>query len=621
MTKFFYNLFISERLRFDVVNYAYAKSLVGFALSSLLIGPPICLYYYFFIQPEMAYLIITEIVFIFCTIVLMRVTSSVIISREIIILSLIFLFFWISLKIDFLDSPSTYWLVLPPFLCVLLGGFRTGFLWLLIITILLFRLWYLELSDQEFLYLNPYHNATYVFISILGLIYICFFIIYVSESGRIEGLKLKYRAYHDALTGLYNRYTFADKLELMISKGAPKLLIIKISVDNFDTISESLSSLMGDLILKKITNRLIKYLPSDACLARLGEDIFGVIAEVPTIHLPILLKELARPYALDKERLQMRFSMGVTHYPDDATTIGPILRYSKLALIQAKKLGGNRISYFSKKMAELDEYRLTIQSKLPYALAKNQFLLNFQPKFLTSEPRKLVGMEVLLRWTHPSLGQISPGFFIPVAEQLGLITEISDWVLDMSLKQYQLWKRKGLLKDDITLAVNFSVPQLIRPDSLRLIQDIIKTNDFDPSCLEIEITESIFINDKEKGYVKEVLNQLRNFGVLVALDDFGTGFSSLSYLTQIPLDILKIDKSFLNNFSQNKIIFRTIISLAHSLNLKVVAEGVEREEELKFLSSLQCDYIQGFYLGKPVSADKMENLLLTQRINDANAKS
>ena len=610
--KYFFDLLIPHKLRNDVVYYANAKAMVGLglvAIPALLIS---ALFHYSITSSSIAYIIVSESGVILFALILMRITASLFIAREIIVFSMVLFLTYGFLKLGGFNYPGIYWFVLPPLVALLTGGFFSGIFWGIVDTFVLVCLYFYTKDLSVNLYFPPILRLY----SSITLIYVVFSIAYISEKGKINGLKLRYRAYHDVLTGLLNRFTFEDKLhnELKLALTSHKrLILIKIDVDNFGSVNDTLGYEVGDVLLKEIAQRLVNHFP-DSCVARLGNDEFGVLLHYTsnvdiTLFLDNMQEELRKPHAINiYHELNYSCSIGVAFYPDDAKQFSSLLRYTNLALAYAKYLNGNNIQYFHEKMAEEDSYRLAIQSYLPYALERNEFFLHYQPKFLASNNHHLVGMEVLLRWKNPILGSVSPAIFIPIAEQMGLISEIGDWILLTSLNQYKIWENRNLFKNELTLAVNFSIHQLRRANLFEIISNSISKNEVNPHCLEIEITESIFMDEKE--HIISVIKQLRKLGVLITLDDFGTGFSSLGYLSQIPLDILKIDKIFVDQLVEDKRMVTTIIKLAHQFNLKVVAEGVENKDQLEILNSINCDYIQGFYLSKPLSTLEIEYLFL-----------
>ncbi|WP_133129705.1 putative bifunctional diguanylate cyclase/phosphodiesterase [Legionella yabuuchiae] len=614
MIKLLFDYLIPNKLRSNVIQYTYAKTFIYIAIVGLLAAPVFFFFYYFFIDQALSWLILIEIPVILISLGILYYTASLLVARELLILSLVILFFNVSLELSLLDSPSTYWLLLPPFFSIILGGGRSSLFWVLLVTVLICLLYYWEDGNGLFFLTTNYYSF-FVFISVLGLMYVSVFIAFFAESGRIKGLALKYRAYHDPVTELYNRYTFIDQLELEL-KSPPQdnsLSLIKISIDNLQHIEETLGSSVADILLFQMAKRTKRFFNHKAIIARLADDRFGVIYKSKNNldkTIKHLMSVLIEPCKINNKTLMPRVSVGIASCPENAQTAQDMLRYSHLALTQARYFKDNNIQFFDNQLAEYDRLRLQVQVELPDALEKNQFVLHFQPRFSVKSLKHITGMEVLLRWEHPQMGSVSPALFIPIAEEMSLISLIGDWVLDQALHQYQQWKEEGIINHNIPIAVNLSVQQLIRKNAFSAIKKAIDYKDFDPRYLELEITESIFIDEKE--YIISLIQQLRDLGLIIALDDFGTGFSSFSYLNQIPLDILKIDKMFIDKLPENQTIVEAIIRMAHGLNLQVIAEGVETQPQSQVLATLGCDHIQGYYSSRPVSAEIMRKLLKEQ---------
>jgi len=436
----------------------------------------------------------------------------------------------------------------------------------------------------------------------------------MSEKGKIQGLKLKYRAYHDALTGAKNRYALEDKINEEINNKR-EFILLKIDINNFHHLNDTLGLVVGDKILKKLFLRLEDMFQNAIIISRFGNDEFYILYNLNDANNKInnLIESLKKPYKRTHgDDMIVTCSIGVIKYPDDASSLKTLIRYSSIACEKAKLLGGNSIIYFDKSMAKDDEYKLLVQHHVQYALKNNEFYLNFQPKFTAKKPHKIMGMEVLIRWESPTLGKVSPAVFIPIIEQLGLVSEVGHWVFVTALKEFKKWETKGIIHNDteISISINFAVPQIQKQDSFDIINKTILEIGLDSKYLEVEVTESILMNDKTQ--IINSLQKLKDCGISIAMDDFGTGYSSFGYLQEIPLTSLKIDKIFIDDIEKDSRIVKSIISLAHQLNLKVIAEGVENKEQLEILSKIDCDYIQGYYFSAPISADKMQKLILDQ---------
>lgn len=425
-------------------------------------------------------------------------------------------------------------------------------------------------------------------------------------------------AYYDSLTGLPNRRYFEQILKnaLEVSKNsdrASKGIVLFVDLDNFKNINDTLGHDVGDKLLKIIANKLKEVLRKEDTISRFGGDEFLILQPdintyeeaVESINRIIdIFKDL---WILGEHKLYITPSIGITVYPDDGDDVNIILRNADTAAYDAKFSGKNGYKFFKKSMFDQVLRKTEIEKALREAVKNNEFELYYQPQVEVSTGR-IVSLEALIRWKNPELGFVSPMEFIPIAEETGLIVDIGEWVIRNACKQNKEWKNKGYFYD--TIAVNVSSLQLRQRGFVDLVKNVLKETELKPEFLELEITESVLMESLEKSV--EILNELREIGVKTALDDFGTGYSSLNYLIKIPIDTLKIDKTFIDNVCTNysqKSIIEGIIIIAHEMALDVVAEGVEVQEQLKILADKKCDKIQGYFFSKPYEAKDIEKIL------------
>ena len=418
------------------------------------------------------------------------------------------------------------------------------------------------------------------------------------------------------LTGLPNRNLFRQRLDQAIKRasrtGFPGSVFF-IDLDKFKEINDSLGHETGDHILVAVANRLSACLRETDTVARLGGDEFTILVEdlkqVDQAELVAqkILDAFTSPFICDGKEFFLTVSIGVSLFPIDTDEVEDLLKKADLAMYQAKDEGRNNYQFFTPEINKRSVERITIKRQLRAALDHHELCLQYQPQvdIYTGE---IVGVEALVRWRHPERGLISPARFIPIAQETGLIVPIGEWVLEAACNQCKSWIDMGL--PPIKMAVNLSPRQLKDTRFLDSIRKIIERSGLDPHYLEFEITEGLLIENIRFG--RQILGELKAMGIHLALDDFGTGYSSLSYLKDLPLDILKMDGSFVRNLTtetHNSVIARTIIALAHSLNLNVIAEGVETREQLEHLRDHECIYVQGFIYSKPVDAGVMTRRL------------
>ena len=430
--------------------------------------------------------------------------------------------------------------------------------------------------------------------------------------------RVLYLAYYDALTDLPNRTLFKDRLEMALA-GAPRrddqVALLFIDLDQFKIIGDSLGHTFGDLILKAVAQRLRESVREQDTLARIGSDEFIVLlnavrglAEAGSAAQR-LMDSMARPFEIQGRTINMSCSVGISVFPQHGLDAESLLKNAETAMHSAKEEGRNTFRFFSEKMNGYAAEELALESALRIALARNEFFLVYQPQ-MDLATGKTAGMEALIRWQHPELGLIPPDRFIHIAENSGLILPIGEWVLRTACAQVRQWQSHGL--PVVPVAVNVSAVQFRNENFCSLVQAVLDETGLRPEYLELELTESLLLSNADRTF--PVLHELNAMGIRLAIDDFGTGYSSLSYLKQFRVSKLKIDRSFVRDLPMNSddvAITKAIISMAKSLRLTVIAEGVESEEQMLFLRDNNCDEIQGYYFSRPVLPEEMSKYLNT----------
>ncbi|MEL7035956.1 MAG: EAL domain-containing protein [Cyanobacteria bacterium J06592_8] len=445
----------------------------------------------------------------------------------------------------------------------------------------------------------------------------------ISERKQAEE-KLRHSAFYDALTNLPNRALFMNELEDAIAQtkslNSVKFAVVFFDLDRFKFVNESLGYIIGDQLLVEIARRLKNCLRPTDTLARLGGDEFTVLLrDIEEVNQAIaivqkLQHQFTFPFNLSDHQLFSSASMGIALITPDYIYPEELLRDADIAMYSAKKQGKNCYAIFKSKMRKKSQKRLRLETDLRYAGEKQEFSVYYQP-IVCLTTSKIVGFEALVRWTHPTHNLISPSQFIPVSEETGLILELGYWVMETACNQLKFWHQKYPSMQDLTMSINLSSRQIQEYDFVENTNKIITKAQVNPKKIKLELTESILMEKPEA--VKEKLKQIRSQQIRLSLDDFGTGYSSLSYLHHFPINTLKIDRSFIlrMNFKpEYSVIVQTIITLAHTLGMDVIAEGIETVEHLEHLQTLDCEYGQGYLFSKPVSAVEAEQLLESQHL-------
>lgn len=422
-------------------------------------------------------------------------------------------------------------------------------------------------------------------------------------------------AYYDSLTGLPNRKMIMDKVEHLITEeNANRFYLIYFDLDDFKKVNEVAGYYVGDEILRYISNRWEGIKREKDILGHLGGDEF-VILIVEDMDRDGLMdyiegfrSVMGEPININEREYLVSASFGIAEYPGDGKDGNELFRSSFIAMNTAKDYGKDYIQFYTYEMQHEILKRLQIENGLLYSIKNNELFMVYQPMY-DCKKRTLRGFEALARWRYPSIGMVSPAQFIPIAEETGLIVELGKWIINEVISKFIDFQR--IYQINTIVSINISVIQMIDPSFVPTIKRVLMETGFDGRYLELEITESVLISYPE--HIIDILNQLRELGIRIALDDFGTGYASLNYLHMLPINTLKIDKSFIDKINKERAIDHIIkytVNLAHQLGIEVVAEGVEEEEQLNFLYDIGCDYIQGFLLGKPIEEERVPSQLL-----------
>lgn len=440
----------------------------------------------------------------------------------------------------------------------------------------------------------------------------------IEERKRFEE-KVKYLAFYDALTGLPNRAMFENEINKFLAlKSDNNFSIAYIDIDNFKNINDSMGHQVGDIFLKYLADCLKAEVEEPNLVARLGGDEFAILYfEISKEHLleniEIIRKRISRTWSIQNRQFYITMSVGVVVFPTDGDSSTELLKNADIAMYAAKREGRNRILFYKEDIRDNNSWHVTMINNLQYGIEEEQFTLFYQPQFKLGTG-EITGMEALVRWVHPEVGFISPAEFIPLAEETGQIYSLERWIITKALEQKKLWEEQGF--KNLILSINLSGKTLTSDINFHELEYILSQVSIDFTKIVIEITETASISDVD--IVIEHLDILKKLGLRVALDDFGTGYSSLNYLKKFPIDIIKLDKSFINSISEGGIdtlLIKNIIYLAHDLEFEVVAEGIETQEQLDYLKNYYCESGQGYLLSRPLPVDKIRDLLINTFID------
>lgn len=421
----------------------------------------------------------------------------------------------------------------------------------------------------------------------------------------------------DLLSGLANRNALKEYVERLIANSArdnKEFAFLFLDLDNFKDINDSLGHNVGDELLKKISSMIGEAVRSNDFVARVGGDEFVIIVEKyhSVVELSTIVeriqKYLAQTWVIQTYPVNIGSSVGIAFYPKDGDSLVSLMKNSDIAMYEAKNNGRARYHFFTQELNKRVQDSIALDKEMRKALVNDEYQLYYQPK-VDIKSGAIVGVEALIRWISPS-GVIVPNIFIPLAEENGFIVELGEWVVKEAIKQQGIWREKNI---DVIISINVSAKQLLEDNFIRDFKNMLEQNRVEPSKIDIEITEYLFLQNSEKN--SQILQELHNFGVTISLDDFGTGYSSLSYLKRFPIDNLKIDKAFIDDCEsvEGSVFVETIVKMGQTLNMKVVAEGVELKEQFEYLKAIGCDQYQGYYFSKPLNSDDFEALFLKQK--------
>ncbi len=419
----------------------------------------------------------------------------------------------------------------------------------------------------------------------------------------------------DSLTGLPNRIKINSRMDLLISLLSHKKMsfaLVYIDLDNFKKINDTIGHRVGDLMLQAVSTRLASIIHQDDMLGRWGGDEFAILVQRPLegndllSYVEQIRDSFNQMFTLEDSDYRMSASFGISLFPQDGETAADLVKCAETAMYKSKEYGKNMVQFYRKEMNDEIMKRIKYESKLLTSIDNNELYLCFQPQFET-KTKKLRGFEALCRWKTEKFGEVSPLEFIPVAESVGFIVTLGEWVMETAFRTLKTYSEK--YNWDGVMSVNISAAQLMSPTFLQSVKRILSKTSVDPKKVEFEVTETIMMANVDRAI--EIMNEVSGLGISIALDDFGTGYSSLNYLRQLPIRVLKIDKSFIDELPKKdaqRLMVGSIISLVHQMNMKTVAEGVDEERKMELLNKYDCDYIQGFLWGRPVREKDLDAL-------------
>ncbi|WP_368029080.1 putative bifunctional diguanylate cyclase/phosphodiesterase [Arcobacter sp. s6] len=433
-----------------------------------------------------------------------------------------------------------------------------------------------------------------------------------------EKKELYLMARTDSLSGLSNRNSLNEYLERLIlnfQRSKKEFAFLYLDIDHFKTVNDSLGHNIGDELLQSISTLFKNILRPNDFIARIGGDEFVIIIQDYKSYFDLSMiidriqKELSKNWTIKTNPITISCSIGISFFPKDGKTQIELMKNADIAMYEAKKLGRNQYHFYTEKLNETVQESIRLDKNMRLALKNNNYQLFYQAK-VDIKSSNIIGVEALIRWISPKNGLINPSSFIPLAEENNFIQELGEWIINDVVRQYVQWREIGI---DIVISINISAKQLLIPDFAHKLISKLKKNKINASKIDLEITEYIFMQDSNT--TKNNLKKLYDYGISISMDDFGTGYSSLSYLKKFPITYLKIDKSFLDDFDteEGSVFIETIVKLGQTLNIKIIAEGIEKVEQLEYLKKIKCDEYQGFYCSKPLNAKDFEKFYLDMK--------
>lgn len=619
MIEYLYRTLIPRQMFSEITHLTYIKNLIAACAIATFTLPLYAALFYWLGYSEGAIGTLICLLGIYLSVGILVFFHEFNVAKFIFIAAVIVTQFWLVYGTGQFYSPVLYWLILPPLLAAFIGGIRFGVLCCTICIFYLTTLYILVIRGYVFP-IHPLKDPLLLqVLSIQGLCVVVVALAYFYETAKENSLaKLEYLAYHDSLTGLMNRDAFERALKEKINAithTKSSFSVLHIRIDNLKKIYEIFGNDIGDLLLIAIVDRLRRYLPTVKPMARIaGSGVIKLIADRSIEEQHDKTKELANiiifvlkaPFKIREHEILVTSSIGVAYYQGDGVLVD---HHAGLALSRAKKLGGNRVQYFTDEIARDEKRLLYIENNLRHAIKNNEFSLCYQPQFSLKDKNKITGIEVLLRWRQTTLGNVSSEMFIPIAERVGMIPSIGEWVMREACQQYMCWRSQNLLNETLTLAVNISVHQIYNENFIAMVRRVLEETGIPPANLELELTETVVISDA--NYVIDVMKKLSDMGIKVLLDDFGVGYTSLKFLVALPVSGIKIDKAFVDNLPNDRnkgMLIASLINFAHKIHIKVIAEGVENDAQLHYLNTIHCDDVQGYLLSKPLDTMAMTAL-------------
>jgi diguanylate cyclase (GGDEF)-like protein len=616
-----FQIFIPENIEKDILAYPHARNIVGACLLSVVTVPLYVFVYYYLYLYEAIYALLIAEFFMVSALFFLKYLHSLNLANNVFLTAMTLLFCWLIYYLGGIFSATTYWLALPPLLAAFMGGKKAGLIWCGISISLLSIILVLQISAFPFPQANPDTLLFLQYSGIFGLTLVLITMAYFYETGKQIALeRLHYLAYHDSLTNIPNQIAYQKRLEEIIFQHRNKMQdmsIINFDIDGFNRINTIFGTKIGDILLQHMVNRAKQYIGHHTMIARINSNNFKIIVQNGYTDkargiADVLFMALKTPYYINNQEIHITLSMGIAIGNIHSEHNDPMFidRYAELALAKAKSLGGNNLQYFDEKLAKEHALQINIEKQLPNAISNNELYLSFQPQFETKRPTIIRGMEVLIRWHNKELGEISPALFIPVAERIGIVSQLGEWVMREACKQFMEWHRLDLV-NQVNLSVNLSAQQLYDESIINIIENVLQDSQIPPASLILELTETAILTDIE--YAMVIMKKINALGIKLVIDDFGSGYTSLNYLDILPIIGIKMDKDFVKNMLAQDMrgtMIQSIIDLAHKMKLKVVVEGVETTAQLTYLDRINCDMVQGYFLSKPLNTEDLQKLLI-----------